>query len=370
MTLIDKSISSQILTVGPSFKNHRGGIGAVLEVYNSYFDNFNFISSYKIGTTISQVLYFLISICKFIYTLCLNGEIKIVHIHGASYGSFYRKSIFVLLSKFVFRKKVIYHVHGARFDLFVYGEAKPNGVKQWIPKLTRRLVKAILSRTDLLLCLSYSWETFFINELNIEKHKIIVLNNVINFDVNTPNYAVNGKLKLVFLGEVGVRKGLYDLLDVIKINKDIFENKIHLSIGGNGDIDYLQKFISQHDIGHIVSFVGWISGERKISLLRDSDILILPSYAEGLPISLLEGMAFGMPLISTNVGGIREILINGVNGILISPGNKENIRDAILYFLKNPSKISEFGSKSFEIVNVYRPESVFKKLSEIYKSFV
>jgi glycosyltransferase involved in cell wall biosynthesis len=350
--------------------NHRGGIGAVLEVYNSYYENFNFISSYTIGTRFSKVIYFLISICKLIYTLCINWKIKVVHIHGASYGSFYRKSIFILISKFIFRKKVIYHVHGARFDLFVQGAAKPNGEEQWMPKLTRRLVKAILSRTDQLICLSHSWEAFFIDELNIEKDKVIVLNNVINVDYNTRNIRVEGKLKLVFLGEVGVRKGLYDLLDVIKTNKGIFENKIHLSIGGNGDTDYLQKFITEQEIGHFVSYVGWISGERKKSLLRESDILILPSYAEGLPISLLEGMAFGMPLISTNVGGIPEILFNGVNGILINPGNKEDIRNAILYFIKNPLKINEFGSKSMEIVYQFKPENVFRKLSEIYKSLL
>jgi glycosyltransferase involved in cell wall biosynthesis len=118
----------------------------------------------------------------------------------------------------------------------------------------------------------------------------------------------------------------------------------------------------------IVEFLGWISGMGKAIILNSSDVYILPSYNEGLPISILESMSYGKAIISTYVGGIPEIVRNKENGLLINPGELKQIEQTIDFFLENPDQIKEYGVISKQKVQKHLPHSVLKELQEIYKS--
>ena len=107
-------------------------------------------------------------------------------------------------------------------------------------------------------------------------------------------------------------------------------------IGGNGEIQRLKELINKHNIEDIVEFLGWISSMEKAIILNSTDVYILPSYNEGLPISILESMSYGKAIISTNVGGIPEIVRNKENGLLINPGELKQMEQAIDFFLENP----------------------------------
>ena len=115
---ISSDLTSKILTVGPDYRNHRGGVGAVIEVYSHYFERFNFIPSYKSGSGLFKIAVFFLGLIKLCYTLTTNRKIEIIHIHGASYGSFYRKFFIFILGKYIFRKKIIYHIHGGGYKIF------------------------------------------------------------------------------------------------------------------------------------------------------------------------------------------------------------------------------------------------------------
>ena len=97
---------------------------------------------------------------------------------------------------------------------------------------------------------------------------------------------------------------------------------------------------------------------------------ILPSFNEGLPIGILEAMAYGHPIISTPVGGIPEVLKDGVNGIMVEPGNVEQIGNAIFTLVEHKGLIREYGNHSLEIVQPYLPESVFATLSSMYNQLI
>jgi glycosyltransferase involved in cell wall biosynthesis len=141
-----------------------------------------------------------------------------------------------------------------------------------------------------------------------------------------------------------------------------------LIIGGNGEIQHLLDLINKHHIEDIVEFLGWISSNEKADVLNNADVYILPSYHEGLPISILESMSYGKAVISTKVGGIPEIVRNNENGLLINPGDLEAIKQSLNFFLENPRKIKEYGNISEQKVQKYLPHSVLKELEEIYKS--
>lgn len=172
----------------------------------------------------------------------------------------------------------------------------------------------------------------------------------------------------IFLGLVTESKGVFDLVNVIAENKDKYRNRIKLLIGGNGKIEKLTNLINEYEISDIVEYLGWVTGNDKSKILNKADVYILPSYVEGSPVSILEAMAYGMPIISTNVGGIPELVKNNENGLLIEPGNLKQIEKAIDWFVMNPEFIKTYGAVSELIVQKYLPASVVKQLIEVYQS--
>ncbi len=353
---ISSELSSKILSVGPVYVNHRGGVGAVIEVYSHYYDTFNFLASHRNGSAIFKSSLFFISLFRLTGILLTNRKIKLVHIHGASYGSFYRKFVVFLISKFIFRKAIVYHVHGGGFQIF-YERQKG---------LSRRMIRFLMSRADVVICLSQSWRKYY--EDNFKIKKLIVLPNIIDYpEISERQNNANG-LTFLFLGLVGKAKGIFDLIEVIVKNKEQYRGKMKLLIGGNGETALLKDLIKKHKLEELVEFLGWITDDRKIEVLNGCDVFILPSYNEGLPISVLESMSYGKAIISTKVGGIPEIVHNGENGLLIDPGNLDQLENALNFFIEHPDTLAGYGRASVLMVRKHMPEEVIKELENIYKS--
>jgi glycosyltransferase involved in cell wall biosynthesis len=172
------------------------------------------------------------------------------------------------------------------------------------------------------------------------------------------------------LGEIGDRKGIWDIISVIAKYKDELSPCFELVIGGNGDVRKLNERIKKYNLSKMVTFLGWIRGNDKHEALLDSDLYLLPSYNEGLPISVLEAMSYQLPIISTNVGGIPQIVRNFENGILIQPGDQKELLESLRYFISNRDKLITFGKRSEELSNEYLPEKVINKLEIIYQNIL
>ena len=143
-----------------------------------------------------------------------------------------------------------------------------------------------------------------------------------------------------------------------------------LFIGGNGEIKKLNSLIKNYQIEDIVKYQGWVSKKRKAEVLNSSDVYILPSYAEGSPISILEAMSYGMAIISTKVGGIPELVRENQNGFLIEPGNPGQIEKALDSIISNQGILEKFGSVSESIAQKHLPVPVLGQLMNIYQSLL
>ena len=207
-------------------------------------------------------------------------------------------------------------------DFIPYYEASRK--KEWI--------RSIINTSDYFFVLSKSWKEYFIS-IGIDPKKIFVMNNIIAPPIKVSTKKESGVINFLFLGEIGKRKGIYDLLQVISDNQELFRNKIKLRIGGNLEEEIIKAFIQNNQISDIAVFEGWVTGDKKIEYLNWADIYILPSYNEGLPIAILEAMSYSHPIISTPVGGIPEVVKDHQNGILVEPGNLEQIKEALLFFI-------------------------------------
>jgi glycosyltransferase involved in cell wall biosynthesis len=345
---------NNVLFIGPDHKNHRGGIGAVLEVYSKHITPFKFISTYVTKSFFQQFTTYVAAILKLIWLCITDRQIKILHIHHASRGSFMRKSLLVVIGK-IFGKKIILHIHGGGFHNY-YRRSR----------LMKPFIRWTLEHADAVVCLSEMWKEYYSSTFRL-KH-LAIINNVIEKPSITGEHMQNGSLRMLFLGHVTEKKGVFDLLHVLANNRDQFRHKVKVTIGGVGEVERLEKTISEQQFNGDVKFAGWVNGGKKAELLNNCDIYVLPSYFEGLPISILEAMSYGKPVISTNVGGIPEIVKPGYNGWLFQPGDHEALNTIIREAMDNKELLKQYGNNSLSISKKYTPESVFQSLNELYQT--
>ena len=353
------TLGAQVLFVAPNIR-WKGGISSVVMEYKKAIGTFQ----YQPSTTSEDIKITLLSfpflVIQFCLRLATKRSIKIVHIHGASRGSFYRKYLLFLLAKYVFRKKVIYHMHGAMYHLF-YENASP---------FIQRRIQHFINTTDCLIVLSDWWKTYF--EKNFHPRMIRIIPNIVSATQQSEiSHERSGPIKLLFLGRIGERKGVYDLLETLHQHQATLGDSYQLELGGDGEVEKLRALIEQYQLGNNVTFLGFVTGSEKEALLRAADVYILPSYNEGLPISILEAMSYGLPIISTGVGGIPEVVLPHKNGLLVEAGDQEAIYEAIRFFVDHPDKISEYGIRSHEIVaQRYFPQPVMDILAQVYHALL
>lgn len=357
--MIPEAIAKKVLLVGPDYKDHRGGIGALIEVHKSQYAVFNFIPSYRCYTsTIRKSVYFLKQLLKIIYFLSRNKEVRLVHVHSAKNGSLYRKLIIASVVKMIFRKKVVNHIHTGHFKHF-YDDSS------WLGK---RMIRFFLELNDVTITVSDFWKTYFTTSFHLKN--VYKLNNMVERVVAVDALPDQGLVTILFLGGIQPQKGLFDLLQVLADKKEVLENKLKLVIGGSGRVEELKAIILKNDLGRLVDYRGWVSGEEKERLIQQADVYILPSYYEGVPISILEAMRCGKPVISTFVGGIPEIVESGVNGLLIAPGDHKALYHSLLFYINDRSNIRRHGSQSLLKVRDYYPEAITPQLEYIYSSLL
>lgn len=356
MKLISRSISKRILFLGVS-KHTKGGMTAVLVSYDKYIDSMRFIPTWRLGNKLVKSWYALQALVRTALMLTFDKRLKIVHIHGAANASFERCKMFIKLAK-RFKKKVILHEHAADFVEY-YNQSNDKD------EITR-----YINLCDCLIVLSESWKKYFAS-IGVDEDKINVLNNIVSPPDLQPDYHTeDGKLHLLYMGEISKRKGGFDLLKAIADHREQFDGKLLVRMGGNEVDGDIKAYIREHQLESIVSYEGWIAGQKKIECLNWEDVYILPSYNEGLPIAILEAMAYHHPVISTPVGGIPEILKDGYNGRMVQPGNTECIAKAIYGYIDDKDAIKSQGENSYKVVQPFLPESVFASLKVVYQDLL
>ncbi|MEH6986186.1 glycosyltransferase family 4 protein, partial [Priestia megaterium] len=312
------------------------------------------IETYITGSIIKRVSIFVLALFRLIYLL-ISFRPNVIHIHMSEKGSFYRKSIILLISK-LFNKRVILHIHSASFDEFYHSN-----------EFQKRFIKFILNKADKLIVLSKQWEKYYSNI--VPNNKVAVLYNGV--------YSVNKVFKResetpvgLFLGRLGERKGTYDLLDSIKKLK---ENGVlgKFYFAGDGEIEQVKQLIQEYELNEIVTVLGWVNSTQINDLLKQVDFLVLPSYNEGLPMAILEAMNFGLPIISTYVGGIPEVITNNDNGYLINPGEIDDLTKALTSLMENKDLRIEMGEKNRDIIlKRFDIQSLMNDLSNIYNALL
>lgn len=331
----------------------KGGMTSVINMYKQagLFDrNVEYLPSHITGTFLGRVAFYVKFLVTFLSKLFVDKQIGIVHVHSSYKGSFFRKAIIIWISFFL-NKKTIFHLHGSEFNYF-YNNA---------PCVIKRFISKTLNITTIIVVLSTQWKCD-IKRICSNTRIHVIYNPLIIQEQN--NFVNQETINVLFMGLISKRKGAYDIVEVFKEIKDY---PVAINMYGNGDVEELINIVKEKHLEHVVKVNGWISGDKINKAYKAAHIYILPSYNEGLPMSILEAMSFGLPIISTNVGGIPDAVIDGSNGFLITPGDHKALAERLLQLSNDISLIKEMGQKSYDIAKAkFSVDLVIDSLEKLY----
>jgi len=216
----------------------------------------------------------------------------------------------------------------------------------------------------------YDWVRFFICpskfllqkciEGGISEHKLVYVPNFIRVEEFKPLY--DNKGYILFVGRLSKEKGILTLLKAVQ---DI---DVELKVVGDGPIRRVcERFIKENNIKN-VSFEGYKSGDELKNLYRNAIFVVFPSeWYENAPMSVLESFAYGKPVVGANIGGVPEMVKNGETGLLFTPGDHRELREKIIYLLKQPSFVNKLGQKARRVVEQkYNAERHYENLIRVY----
>ncbi|WP_244612435.1 glycosyltransferase family 4 protein [Methylobacterium haplocladii] len=126
-------------------------------------------------------------------------------------------------------------------------------------------------------------------------------------------------VRLIFLGQVGERKGTFDLIEALALLPP--DLRWQAILAGDGETKRASALARQRGLQDKVQVLGWVGPDRIRALLGSSQILALPSYDENLPMSVIEAMAWGLAVVTTPVGAVEDIIVDGERGLLVAPGD-------------------------------------------------
>lgn len=288
--------------------------------------------------------------------LLIKDKPDLVHIHSSFGASFYRKLPFIYIS---YLKKIciLNHIHGSEIEK-LYINAN---------KIKKLLVKDAFSKCDCLIVLSNTWKVKLKNLF--PETSIYVVENFSPYIFNKTHIG-HEKTQILFLGFITELKGCFDLPSIVEELTKTTTNFI-IKICGVGKEKELKEIIKNKKLTDYFEFLGWIDKKRKEELLEQSDIYLLPSYSEGMPMSILEAMGYGLPIIASNVGGIPEIVIDKKNGLLNTPGNSKQFAESISNLILHSDLRFKMGQESIRLIkSKYSLNIHIEKIMNIYYHFL
>ena len=342
----DLSVKGGVSSVVQSLMTEMERRGNRVKLYSTYVDTIH---------PLLRVIYSLFRIFSFVVRL-QPFKYDVFYLHACAFGSFYRKFFYVMLLS-LFRKPVILHQHAADLEIFLNKN-----------KFNKRLGQWVFGASSKIFVLSENMRV--ITKEVTDNENIIIIENPIRIPefARSDDAQPQEKVKFVFLGEIGKRKGIYDLIQALSRLTDEQRSSIHLDIGGNKELDTLTSMIRQYGLENTCTVHGWVDGDKKQRLLKEASVFVLPSYFEGVPIAILEAMSYELPVISTNVAGIPEIVLHQYNGLIIEPGDIECLKTSMLYFAENLERTKQFGHNSRLIVEKHDVPVVVDKILNLFEN--
>ena len=259
--------------------------------------------------------------------------------------AFWRDAVYFYVVRML-KKKTVYQVHGgASPELFFRGN-----------KLLNMFLRHFLTLPDVIVVLAYREQEALFRFCRAPQVRVIP--NAI--DLGSYGGALqknfHGKrLNLVYIGALTPGKGLPETIEALGILKKLKVNRtFSYRVAGSGPLeDSLKKRTDELGLNDTVQFLGPLFDQDKMKFWMDAHIFVFPSHSEGLSYTLLESLAAGTPVITTDVGAIPEVLTDRVHGILVNPGDIDGLVDALRQFLSDPGRLKTMSLSCIKRAHEY-----------------
>jgi glycosyltransferase involved in cell wall biosynthesis len=309
----------------------RSGIAAVVKVYmaNGLFRRWraSFLATHADGSKLRKAWVAAIAWAGFMARLAL-GQVALLHVLAASDASFWRKALFVVPAHFLGVPYVM-HIHCGRFVDF-YGRCTPRA---------QRFIRWVFGHAEVVAALSEEWRGAL--AAIAPQSRIVVVPN----PVDVPQWQApldRGRPTVLFLGMLKEAKGVYDLMRAWPEVLNAFP-EARLVLAGSGELDKVHELACDLGIQNSVQTPGWVVGPDKELLMQQAWICALPSHAEALPMSILECMAAGIPVVASRVGGIPLAVDHGRTGLLVEAREPAELSRALIGLLRESSRRRAMG---------------------------
>lgn len=334
-------VKPRILMVGMHLTKTRGGITTLInEILNSPLkDEFEFVyieSQAEDFGKLGKILLALQAIWQFVWN-CLRKRSALVYVHLGSNASLYRESAFIFLAK-IFGKKVVTHFHAGDIDNYYPFQSR----------IGQTFIRRALALSDTIIAASEE-SAARLRNITDSPNISVVINaidtSIFNCDNSSEKRQDDNTVRLLFVGAIGKLKGERDLIKALAILRESGKFNLKVSFLGYG-AESLKTCCDESGISEFIEFLGAVSLSERIAFFQKADIFVLPTYAEAMPMSVIEAMAAGLPVVTTPVGGIPEIIEDGETGLLFPPGDANALAEKISFLLNNKDARIEIGKKA------------------------
>ena len=339
----------KVLVIATSHKT-RGGITSVVKAHQrgKQWKDFHcrWIETHIDKSNILKLWYLFKG---FISYLVLLPSYDIIHIHTSEPPSAIRKCPFLWWAK-IWRKKVIIHFHAFSPETTIKSKYK-------------NVYKYLFDKADTVIVLSNLWKKY-VNETFNLGDKIQVVYNPCTTEVTNKQYPK--KNQILYAGTVNARKGYADMIKAFALIAKKYPTW-QIVFAGNGEIEQGKRLAKELEIEKQTIFLGWVNGIDKDKAFKEASIFCLPSYAEGFPMAVLDAWAYGLPVITTPVGGIPDIAIDDKNVLLFNPGDTKTLATQMEKLITNTAIRDSIAKESVKLAQTtFNINTINEKIATIY----
>lgn len=321
----------EVIMVSPGIAE-KGGISSVVR---SLMDS-ELATTWRIrqidtvrGAGLLRHLHGLVGVVRALLAVAYRPSV-VVHVHMSYGGSFWRKAV-VLAAARAWGRGSVLHLHGSRFHTWAASGTT----------IRARAVRRVFSWPDAVVVLSASWADR-VREFSGREDCVIVPNPV---TIPTGISSGAGGSRVVFFGRLGERKGVYDLLAAIGALQEM-QVPARWLLAGDGDVERVRSLVASLPRPDEVSVPGWMNHHDVTQALSEASIFCLPSTDEGVPIAMLEAMAYGLACVVTPVGGIPEVIRDGDNGVMVAVGDADSLTQGLERVLRDRELALRLGQRA------------------------
>lgn len=344
---------TKALIIATSHKT-RGGITSVVKAHQQgeQWKEFHckWIETHIDKGAISKLFFLIKGWMQFMFNLPFC---QIVHIHMSEPASAIRKCFFLPFAK-LFGKKVIMHFHAFSPDTTIRGK---HG----------RVYKYLFNNADRVIVLSQLWKTYVNDEFHLGD-KVVVVYNPCTTEILKGSYPK--RKQILYAGTVNARKGYADMIRAFARIANKYP-EWSIVFAGNGEVKQGEELAKSLRIDKQTVFLGWVSGAEKDRAFKEASIFCLPSYAEGFPMAVLDAWAYGLPVITTPVGGIPDIAEDGKNLLLFTPGDEEQLAKQFERMIGDENLRNKIAEESVRLAHTtFNQQVINKQIGDLYKELL